>query len=103
MRHFFKTEVIKLGELLSAFQKKQKDELICVKLLITLIFCNEKVPFIDFFVKDLNKSLSYYRWLKPFFEKFHLLRKLLTKLKLIFCSNSRYIVILISLTRKSQI
>ena len=48
---FFKTGVIKPVELLSAFQKKQKNEFICVKLVITLIFCNEKVPFIDFLSK----------------------------------------------------
>ena len=56
MRHFFKTWVAKPGELLSTFQKKQKNEFICVKLVIILLFCNEKVPF---FVKDLNKSLPY--------------------------------------------
>ena len=44
MRHFFNTGVIKPGELLSTFQKKQKNEFICVKLVIILIFCNEKVP-----------------------------------------------------------
>ena len=57
---FFKTGVIKPVKLLSTFQKKQKNEFICVKLVITLIFCNEKVPFIDFFAKDLNKLLPYY-------------------------------------------
>ena len=50
MRHFFKTGVIKPGELLSTFQKKQKLEFVCVKLAI-LIFCNEKVPFKDFLSK----------------------------------------------------
>ena len=35
-------------------------------------------------------------------NKFHLLRKSLTKLKLIFRGNSRYTAILISLTTKSQ-
>ena len=60
MHHFFKTGVIKPGELLSTFQKKQKKEFICVKLVIILILCNEKVPLIDFFVKDLNKSLPDY-------------------------------------------
>ena len=49
MRHIFKTGVIKPGELLSTFQKKQKCEFICVKLVVILIFFNEKVPFIDFF------------------------------------------------------
>ena len=43
--------VIKPGELLSTFQKKQKIEFICVKFVITLIFCNEKVPFIVFLSK----------------------------------------------------
>ena len=37
--------VIKPGELLSTFQRKQKNDFILV---IILIFCNEKVPFIDF-------------------------------------------------------
>ena len=41
------------------FSIETKNEFICVKLVIILIFCNEKVPFIDFFVKDLNKSLPY--------------------------------------------
>ena len=35
-------------------------------------------------------------------NKFHLLRKPLTKLKLIFRGNSRYTALLISLTTKSQ-
>ena len=51
MRHFFKTGFIKPGELLSAFQKKQKNEFICAKLVIVSIFCNEKLPFIDFLSK----------------------------------------------------
>ena len=42
---------IKPGELLSTFQKKQKNEFICVKLVIILIICNEKTPFIDFLSK----------------------------------------------------
>ena len=41
---FFQDGVIKPGELLSTFQKKQKNEFICVKFVIILIFCNEKVP-----------------------------------------------------------
>ena len=49
MHHFFKTGVIIPRELLSIFQKKQKTEFICVKLVVILIFCNEKVPFRDFF------------------------------------------------------
>ena len=51
MRHFLKTGVIKPGKLLSTFQKKQKNKFICVKLVIISIFCNEKVPFIDFLPK----------------------------------------------------
>ena len=60
MRHFFKTGVIKPEELLSTFQKKQKIEFICMKHVIVLIFCNEKVTFIDFWSNILNKSLPYY-------------------------------------------
>ena len=56
---FFKARVIKPGELLSTFQKKQKNEFICVKLVILLMLCNEKISLIDFY-KDLNKSLPYY-------------------------------------------
>ena len=51
MHHFFKTGIIKPGELLNTFKKKQINEFICVKLVIILIFCNEKVPFIDFLSK----------------------------------------------------
>ena len=51
MRHFFKTGVIKPGELLSTYQNKLKNEFICVKLVIILIACNERVPFIDFLSK----------------------------------------------------
>ena len=51
MRHFFKTRVIKPAELLSSFQKQRKNEFICIKLVIILIFCNENVPFIDFLSK----------------------------------------------------
>ena len=39
--------------------KQKINKCICVKLEIVLIFCNEKVPFIDFFIKGLNKSLPY--------------------------------------------
>ena len=41
------------------FSKETKNEFICVKLVIILILCNEKVPLIDFLI-DLNKSLPYY-------------------------------------------
>ena len=60
MRQFFKTGVIKPEELLSTFKKKKKNEFICMKLVIVLIFCNEKVMFIDFWSNILNKSLPYY-------------------------------------------
>ena len=46
---FFKTGVIKPGELLSTFHKKQKNEFTCVKIVFKLTFCNEKVPFIQFY------------------------------------------------------
>ena len=49
----------KIRRIIKYFSKETKNEFICVKLVIILIFCNEKVPFIDFFVKDLNKSLPY--------------------------------------------
>ena len=49
MHHSFNTGVIKPRELLSTFQKKQKNEFIFVKRVIMLISCNEKVLFIDFF------------------------------------------------------
>ena len=48
---FFKDGVIKPGELLSTFQKKQKNEFVCVKLVVIFIFFYEKVPFIDFLSK----------------------------------------------------
>ena len=36
---------------ITTFQKKQKNGIICVKFVIILIFCNEKVPFINFLSK----------------------------------------------------
>ena len=98
----FKTRVIKSGELLSTFQKKQKNEFICVKLVTTFIFCDKKVPFIAFLSKiSINHYLNI-NSLNSLFEKFHLLRKSLAKLILIFCGDSRCTAILISLTTKSQ-
>ena len=48
---FFQDGDLKPVQLLSIFQKKQKNGFICVKLVIILIFCNEKIPFIDFLSK----------------------------------------------------
>ena len=55
MCYFFKTDILylKAGDLLSTFQKKQKNEFICVKRVITLIFCNEEAHFLDFLSKIL--------------------------------------------------
>ena len=98
----FKTGVIKQRELLSTFQKKQINEFICVKLVTTLIFCDEKVPFIAFLSKISINHYLIINSLNSLFEKFHLLRKSLAKLILIFCGDSRCTAILISLTTKSQ-
>ena len=48
MRYFFTKGFIKPTELLSSFQKKQENEIICVKFHIMLNFCHEKVTFINF-------------------------------------------------------
>ena len=50
----------KTRRIIKYFSKKQKNEFICMKLVIVLIFCNEKVMFIDFWSNILNKSLPYY-------------------------------------------
>ena len=53
---FFQDGGDKTRRIIKYFSKKpNKKECICVKLVIILIFCNEKVPFYRFFVKDLNK------------------------------------------------
>ena len=39
------------GIINSTFQEKQRNEFICAKLVIILIFCDEKVRFIDFLSK----------------------------------------------------
>ena len=62
MRHFFKTRVIERGKLLSNFQKKQKNELTCVKLVITLIFYNEKV--LTYYTPIFATSLSELQFIK---------------------------------------
>ena len=42
----------KTRRIIKYFSKEtKKNEFICVKLVIILIFCNEKVPFIDFLSK----------------------------------------------------
>ena len=48
---FFQDGGYKTKRIISTFQKKYKNEFTCVKLVIILIFCNEKVPFIDFLSK----------------------------------------------------
>ena len=55
--HFFTTGVMKPTKLLSFFKKKQVNEFIRVKIVIILNFCNKKVIFAVFYVKDVNKSV----------------------------------------------
>ena len=76
MHHFFKIGVIKRGELLSIFQKKQKNEFLCVKLVITLIFYNEKVPFIDFLSKS-KYITTLLLIVKPVFWEISLIKKVI--------------------------
>ena len=40
-------------------KKKKKKEIICIKLVITLNCCTEKVAFMVFFVKDINQLVFY--------------------------------------------
>ena len=47
----FQDRGYKTKRIIKYISKETKDEFICVKLVITLIFCNEKVPFIDFLSK----------------------------------------------------
>ena len=79
--HFFTTGVMKPTKLLSFFKKKQVNEFIRVKIVIILNFRNKKVIFVVFYVKDVNKSVPWYQYLRPVFEKFHWLKKSLTKLQ----------------------
>ena len=48
---FFQDGAYKTRRIIKYFSKKQKNEFICIKLVIILIFYNEKVPFIDFLSK----------------------------------------------------
>ena len=48
---FFQDGSYKTRRIIKYFSKETKNEFICLKLVITLIFCNEKVPFIDFLSK----------------------------------------------------
>ena len=57
MSHFSTTGVIKPTKLLSFFKKKQLNKFMRVKIVIVLNFRNEKVIFIGFYVKDVNKSV----------------------------------------------
>ena len=44
-------------ELLRFLKNKQVNELVRVKIVMILNLCNEKVAFIVFYVKDVNKSV----------------------------------------------
>ena len=48
---FFQHGGYKTRRIIKYFSKETKDEFICVKLVILLIFFDEKVPFIDFLSK----------------------------------------------------
>ena len=50
-------------------EKKQetRKNIIWVKFVIELIFWNEKVIFLIVDIKETNKLVSYYQYLKPFF------------------------------------
>ena len=49
---FFQDGGYKTRKIVNYFSKETKNEFICVKLvIIILIFCNEKVPFIEFLSK----------------------------------------------------
>ena len=56
---FFQDGGYKTRRIIKYFSKETK-EFICMKLVIALIFCNEKVTFIEFWSNILNKSLPYY-------------------------------------------
>ena len=56
MSHRFTTGVKKPTKLISFF-KKQANEFISVKVVIILNFQDEKVYFIVFYVKDVNKTV----------------------------------------------
>ena len=61
MSHFFTTGVMK-----TIYQKKQEKN-VSLNIVIKLNFCNEKVIFIVFYVKEINKLVSYNQQLKPAF------------------------------------
>ena len=48
---FFQDGGYKTRRTIKYFSKETKNEFICVKLVIILIFCNEKTPFIAFLSK----------------------------------------------------
>ena len=48
---FFQDGGYKTRRIVKYFSKETKNEFICVKLVIILIFCNEKVAFVDFLSK----------------------------------------------------
>ena len=48
---FFQDEGYNTRIIIRYFSKETKNEFICVKLAIILIFRNEKIPFTDFFSK----------------------------------------------------
>ena len=55
MSHFSTTGFIKPAKLLRIFKKKGVNEFIKVKIVVILNFCNEKVIFVVFYVKNMNK------------------------------------------------
>ena len=66
----FHDGVYETNEVNEFLWKKQANEFIIVKIVLKLNFRIEKVIFIVFYVKDVNKSVPY----NPFFKKFHLLK-----------------------------
>ena len=48
------------------YQEKQEKN-VSLNIVIKLNFCNEKVIFIVFYVKEINKLVSYNQQLKPAF------------------------------------
>ena len=55
MSHFSTTGFIKPAKLLRIFKKKGANEFIKVKIVVILNFCYEKVIFVVFYVKNMNK------------------------------------------------
>ena len=77
MRYLFTTGLIEPEELLILFQKKQENEFISLNLAIMLNCGNEKVNFVVFHVKDVNKLVPYHRFLKPVFWEISLTKKVI--------------------------